>query len=152
MDKETREGVRLLTAASVHRQDEAALDLIDLFVAGQRPAVEELTATATGTVQGRIRTSLSLIDTVADRAEDLRSAMACGAGTTEPDSLGPQPERCPAVRTGHETRSAPDATGKSAGDKRSDGRSAAEPAQTGVEVDPDGDAEGGEPAADGTND
>ena len=53
------QGVRLLTAASVHRQDEAALDLIDLFVgrstAGRRGADGEA---ATGTVQGRIRTSL----------------------------------------------------------------------------------------------
>lgn len=144
MDKETREGVRLLTSASVHRQDEAALDLIDLFVTGQRPTVEQLADSATGTLQGRIRTSLALIDTVADRSEDLRAAVACDAEPGRADSLGPRPGRCPAtVRTAQETQPAQDAPDA----PRATGEPADAPAQTGVEVRPETGTERDKPAA-----
>ena len=58
MNDGTRAGVRLLTSASVNRHDPAALNLVDSFVSGQRPALTALQNSLPGVVRARVAPAL----------------------------------------------------------------------------------------------
>ncbi|HET8660489.1 MAG TPA: DUF5667 domain-containing protein [Micromonosporaceae bacterium] len=99
-DAQTRQGVRLLTTAAVKRQDPTALDMVDRFVNVQRDRLSELLATSGGAPDGRVAHSQRLLQDVAGRSADLRTAMTCGAGSEGSDILGPKPGACHAAGPG----------------------------------------------------
>ncbi|WP_436836885.1 DUF5667 domain-containing protein [Micromonospora profundi] len=99
MDADTRQGIRLLTAAAVQRAEPSSLDTVNAFVASQHKAVSKLLDGANRADRERTRRSLALLDTVRERSDALRDAIACGlpapAGS---DTLGPAPTTCPGDR------------------------------------------------------
>ncbi|WP_328420765.1 MULTISPECIES: DUF5667 domain-containing protein [unclassified Micromonospora] len=99
MDADTRQGVRLLTAAAVQRAEPASLDTVNTFVTGQRRAVGNLVDGATRADRERTRRSLELLDSVRERSDGLRAAIGCGLpAPTGSDALGPVPTACPGTR------------------------------------------------------
>jgi hypothetical protein len=96
MDRETSQGVRLLTGAAAQRQDRAALDAVDEFTAGQRRSLADLAGQVTGADQARLAASLELLDAVERRTSQLRQSLqeCAGPSATSIDSLGPVPEMC----------------------------------------------------------
>ncbi|SIN22773.1 DUF5667 domain-containing protein [Micromonospora cremea] len=99
MDADTRQGVRLLTAAAVQRAEPASLDTVNTFVAGQSRAVGNLLDGATRADRERTRRSLVLLDSIRERSDALRAAIACGLpAPAASDALGPAPSACPGTR------------------------------------------------------
>ncbi|WP_422771976.1 DUF5667 domain-containing protein [Plantactinospora sp. WMMC1484] len=99
MDDDTRQGIKLLTSAAVQRQDPAALDAVDSFLRQQRPQLVRLFEDTTRATRSRANASLVLLDAVQTRSDELRDALACGAGATgRHDSIGPLPQACPTRR------------------------------------------------------
>ncbi|MGC5308431.1 DUF5667 domain-containing protein [Micromonospora zamorensis] len=99
MDADTRQGVRLLTAAAVQRAEPGSLDTLNTFVAGQRRAVSGLLDGGTRADRARTQRSLVLLDTIRERSDALRAAIACGLpAPTASDTLGPNPSACPGAR------------------------------------------------------
>ncbi|MGW3602345.1 DUF5667 domain-containing protein [Micromonospora sp. NPDC005161] len=99
MDADTRQGVRLLTAAAVQRAEPASLDTVNTFVAGQHRAVSNLLDGATRADRERTRRSLVLLDSIRERSDTLRAAIACGLpAPAASDALGPAPSACPGTR------------------------------------------------------
>jgi hypothetical protein len=82
MDRDTGEGVRLLTAAAAGAQDPAPLDAIDEFAEGQRPALEDLSDEVTGADQARLAESLDLLDAIGRRTSVLRQRLQAVAPPT----------------------------------------------------------------------
>lgn len=99
MDRDTSQGVRLLTATATNRQDRAALDAIDDFTTGQRDALRELSEEVTGADQARLTTSQELLEAIEERTAQLRQSLRdCGGpSATSIDSLGPVPQACVAL-------------------------------------------------------
>ncbi|WP_341717773.1 DUF5667 domain-containing protein [Micromonospora sp. FIMYZ51] len=96
MDSDTRQGVRLLTEAAAQRSDAAPLDAVDAFVSRQRRALDAVADGASRADRERTARSLRLLELVAERADALRAAIACGQLTsTASDHLGPTPGTCP---------------------------------------------------------
>jgi Domain of unknown function (DUF5667) len=93
MDAETRDGVRLLTAAALDRHDRTGLDLIDAFVPRQRADLTRLGDSV------RVRRSLALLDQIAARSAQLRPDLGCATDPTRTDDLGALPSRCAGTRT-----------------------------------------------------
>jgi len=95
MDADTRQGVKLLNEAAVARTDRSPLSRIDTFVAGQRQTFAPLMGKLPAADKERAGTSLSLLDDVQARADELRAGLSCGtverAGA---DSLGPRLKGC----------------------------------------------------------
>ncbi|MGI5524119.1 DUF5667 domain-containing protein [Micromonospora sp. CA-259024] len=99
MDADTRQGVRLLTAAAVQRAEAASLDTLNTFVASQRRAVSGLLDGSTRVDRERTQRSLLLLDSIRDRSDALRAAIGCGLpAPTASDALGPDPSACPGAR------------------------------------------------------
>ncbi|MGC4784159.1 DUF5667 domain-containing protein [Micromonospora zamorensis] len=99
MDADTRQGVRLLTAAAVQRAEPGSLDTLNTFVSGQRRAVNGLLDGGTRADRARTQRSLVLLDTIRERSDALRAAIACGLpAPTASDTLGPNPSACPGAR------------------------------------------------------
>ncbi|WP_374559326.1 DUF5667 domain-containing protein [Micromonospora sp. RHAY321] len=99
MDADTRQGVRLLTAAAVQRAEPTSLDTLNTFVTGQRRAVGNLVDGATRADRERTGRSLVLLDSIRERSDALRAAIACGLpAPTGSDALGPVPATCPGAR------------------------------------------------------
>ncbi|TDC82134.1 hypothetical protein E1193_12705 [Micromonospora sp. KC606] len=99
MDADTRQGVRLLTAAAAQRSDTAGLDAVNTFVTRQRRAVGGLLDGADRAERDRVRRSLALLDAIRKRSDALRAAIACGLPTPAAgDALGPTPTACPEHR------------------------------------------------------
>jgi hypothetical protein len=95
MDRDTRQGVKLLTSSAVARRSGTPLNTVDGFVTSQRgtfaPVLERLGADN----RERAQKSLALLDTVHERTETLRTGLACD--TVRPDgadSLGPTLAGC----------------------------------------------------------
>jgi len=99
MDRDTRHGVQLLTAAAVNRQDPTALEVVDAFTTSQRDALAELAGHVTGADRNRLTSSLGLLDAIEDRTGELRQSLQeCAApSATSIDSLGPVPDECVAL-------------------------------------------------------
>ncbi|MFV2099719.1 DUF5667 domain-containing protein [Micromonospora sp. LOL_024] len=96
MDADTRQGVRLLTGAAAQRSDPAALNAVDAFVTRQRRSLGAIVDTNPRADRARTSQSLSLLDSVALRADALRATITCGRqATTASDDLGPTPGTCP---------------------------------------------------------
>ncbi|MCG5468826.1 DUF5667 domain-containing protein [Micromonospora sp. LAH09] len=99
MDADTRQGARLLTAAAVQRAEPGSLDTLNTFVSGQRRAVSGLLDGSTRADRARTQRSLLLLDTIRERSDALRAAIACGLpAPTASDTLGPNPSACPGAR------------------------------------------------------
>ncbi|MFF5178608.1 DUF5667 domain-containing protein [Micromonospora sp. NPDC000316] len=99
MDADTRQGIRLLTTAAVQRAEPSSLDTVNAFVASQRRAVSNLLDGATRADRVRTRRSLELLDSIRERSDTLRAAIACGLpAPTGSDTLGPAPTACPGAR------------------------------------------------------
>jgi uncharacterized protein DUF5667 len=97
MDNDTRQGVRLLTASAVAHKEAAPLTTVDSFVTSQRSAFEPVLSKLSPDNRQRAATSISLLDSVHQRAADLRTGLACD--TADPngtDPLGPKPGTCTA--------------------------------------------------------
>ncbi|MEU7850653.1 DUF5667 domain-containing protein [Micromonospora parva] len=99
MDADTRQGVRLLTSAAVQRAEPGSLDTLNTFVSSQRRAVRALLDGSTRVDRDRTHRSLLLLDSIRERSDDLRAAIACGLpAPTASDALGPAPSACPGDR------------------------------------------------------
>ncbi|MEU4239341.1 DUF5667 domain-containing protein [Actinoplanes sp. NPDC026619] len=104
MDADTRKGVRLLDTSAVARRDVKPLATVDTFVQEQRktllPALDKL-STAN---QERAGQSLSLLDAVGKRGDELRTGLNCpqvlSAGS---DTLGPKLKDCTSTADGAAT-------------------------------------------------
>jgi hypothetical protein len=95
MDASTRKGVKLLNTAAVSRKDTKPLTTIDGFVAGQRQTLSPVLGKLTEAGRERAATSLSLLDDVHRRADDLRTGLNCSSVTSAgADSLGPKLKDC----------------------------------------------------------
>jgi hypothetical protein len=138
MDNDTRQGVKLLTGSAVARRDPAPLTTVDGFVAGQRNAFVPVLSKLSTANRERALTSMSLLDDVHQRAEDLRTGLACD--TVEPDgsdALGPKLDGC----TTGKGSSGPDrqqGTGEKQGTKPGSAQTAAkvQPGRTGATATP----------------
>ena len=117
MDADTRKGVRLLTTSAVSQRDRKPLTTLDGFVTDQRrsfaPAMEKL-STAN---RERAAVSLSLLEDVGRRADDLRTGLGCDKVTPAgSDALGPRLRDCePVPATGN---GEPDETSQQSGTGR----------------------------------
>ncbi|RAO11682.1 DUF5667 domain-containing protein [Micromonospora noduli] len=99
MDADSRQGVRLLTSAAVQRAEPGSLDTLNTFVSSQRRAVRGLLDGSTRVDRERTQRSLVLLDSIRERSDDLRAAIACGLpAPTVSDALGPNPSTCPGAR------------------------------------------------------
>ncbi|MEU1249492.1 DUF5667 domain-containing protein [Micromonospora arida] len=99
MDADSRQGVRLLTSAAVQRAEPGSLDTLNTFVSSQRRAVRGLLDGTTRVDRERTQRSLVLLDSIRERSDDLRAAIACGLpAPTASDALGPNPSTCPGAR------------------------------------------------------
>jgi Domain of unknown function (DUF5667) len=129
MDADTRQGVRLLTSAAVQRRDPAALDALEKFVAGQRQAVADVLVEVYDADRERALQSLTLLDAVDKRANELRPALSCGASATGgTDALGPLPRPCDVAAPGQTQTDPGDPAGQPASGQRA--TPAAQPATT----------------------
>jgi hypothetical protein len=95
MDADTRKGVKLLTTSAVTRRDSKPLATVDDFVGRQRqtlmPALDRLGPANRERAIG----SLSLLDSVRGRTDDLRAGLACTPITAAgADTLGPKLKGC----------------------------------------------------------
>jgi hypothetical protein len=92
-DRETTVAVSLLTRAALERNSQAPLDAVTSFLARQRESLRELRKDPTAAA--RAATSLSLLNDVARRVDDLRNALGCGnVDSGRRDELGPDPAGC----------------------------------------------------------
>ncbi|PYC72625.1 hypothetical protein C7C45_09375 [Micromonospora arborensis] len=99
MDADTRQGVRLLTTAAVQRAESGSLDTLNSFVTSQRRAVSGLVDGSTRADRDRTQRSLHLLDSIRERSDELREAIACGLPVpSASDALGPDPSTCPGAR------------------------------------------------------
>jgi hypothetical protein len=96
MDAETRQGVRLLTLTAAQQRDPAAVELVLEFVDRQRAALDDLRRSLgpAGATVASLDASARLLDAVATRAKELRSAIAARCPIGSMDALGPKPESC----------------------------------------------------------
>ncbi len=97
MDADTLKGVKLLTTSAVARKDIKPLTTIDNFADQQRQTLSPALGKLTGKNQERAQTSLSLLDSVNKRAENLRTGLGCDTVTSAgSDKLGPKLRGCAA--------------------------------------------------------
>lgn len=122
MDQETRQGVALLTSTAIQRQDGAALDVIDAFVADQRRAIAQLGGEVKGKNRSRAEASDELLGVVAARSAALRPLLPCGPEAADKeDQFGPVPiaqVRCDAGKLTELGQGGPPSGSKSGDAKR----------------------------------
>ncbi|GIF24284.1 hypothetical protein BJ973_007764 [Actinoplanes tereljensis] len=114
MDADTRKGVRLLDTAAVAHRDVKPLATVDTFVQQQRqtmlPALDKLSPAN----KERAAQSLSLLDAVGKRGDELRTGLNCpqvlSAGS---DLLGPKLKDCTSTADGTATNRPNGHSGKS---------------------------------------
>ncbi|GAA4218189.1 DUF5667 domain-containing protein [Actinocatenispora rupis] len=101
MDRQTRQGTKLLDSTAVSRRDAASLDAVTTFAGNQRPDVVSLLSGLSGDSRTRALRSLALVDEVQQRATNLRRLLLCTAGkAVDADALGPIPQTCSALPGG----------------------------------------------------
>jgi hypothetical protein len=95
MDNSTRKGVSLLTTSAVARKDSKPLTAVDNFAAGQQRTLDPVLSRLSDANRTRALASISLLDAVRQRVDDLRGALSCSSvspiGT---DTLGPKLHSC----------------------------------------------------------
>ncbi len=97
MDVSTRKGVQLLDTSAVSHRDTKPLTTIDGFVTSQRQTLTPVLDRLTEAGRARAQTSLSLLDDVHRRVDDLRAGLNCATIiSTGSDSLGPKLKDCTA--------------------------------------------------------
>jgi Domain of unknown function (DUF5667) len=99
MDEETQQGIRVLVGSAINQHDTTALDTIDRFLVGQRMLVAQMLNLSTDAGRQKVTESLELLTRVGERSKATRAALACGAGTTGADQLGPVPTKCGTAKT-----------------------------------------------------
>jgi hypothetical protein len=114
MDADTRKGVKLLTTSSVARRDAKPLVTVDDFVTEQRQKLMPVLDQVGPDNRERAMDSLSLLDSVNERTDDLRDGLGCTpvipAGS---DTLGPKLRDC-AANAGGSTTTRPSGHGDGA--------------------------------------
>jgi hypothetical protein len=131
MDADTRKGVKLLDTSSVARRDVKPLTTVDAFVTGQRQTLTPALDKLSDGNRKRAMESLSLLDKVSQRTDDLRAGLHCSSVVAAgADELGPKLRDCTSTTggaagsrpNGHSGKSTPKATdrGKQAKPERSD--------------------------------
>jgi hypothetical protein len=142
MDRDTRQGVKLLTSSAVDRSDPAPLNTVDGFVTKQRSVLAPVAEKATAANQTRANESLALLKAVENRTESLRDGLKCDPPRRDGvDVLGPKLDDC---RTGADSQEPeakePGQSGKQntkSGSTDKDKKSKADPDKTGPAVAPD---------------
>lgn len=96
MDADTRQGVRLLTAAAVARRETSGLDHVDAFVRNQQALLTPALDRVGPANRERAVRSLSLLEGVRERSGAVRTGLACDAVLADPaaDELGPLLAAC----------------------------------------------------------
>ncbi|GIM63337.1 hypothetical protein Aau02nite_03420 [Amorphoplanes auranticolor] len=95
MDNDTRQGVKLLTSAAVARKDRTPLTSVDSFVENQRRVLNPRLDRLSPDNRERALTSIKLLDSVHERAKDLRAGLACDTVTQSGgDAIGPKLRDC----------------------------------------------------------
>jgi hypothetical protein len=95
MDNDTRQGVKLLTSSVVARRDKTPLTSVDSFVESQRRLLNpRLDRLGPGNRERALR-SLELLESVHDRAGNLRAGLACDTVVQSgSDAIGPRLRDC----------------------------------------------------------
>lgn len=94
MDRQTTAGVSLLTASAVQSSDEATLQILPTWAAGQQSLLDALWQRMSAPEQDRAEVSLALLERVDHRARMLEQGLPCNClDETPADELGPMP--CP---------------------------------------------------------
>jgi hypothetical protein len=95
MDNSTRKGVSLLTTSAVARHDSKPLTTVDSFATGQQRTLNPVLGKLSETNRARALTSISLLDAVQQRVDDLRSGLSCSSiSPIGSDVLGPKLRGC----------------------------------------------------------
>jgi len=95
MDNDTRQGVKLLTSSAVARADKAPLDSIDTFVDSQHQVLDPKLDELSPDNRDRALAAIGLLDSVRQRAEDLRAGLDCDTmAQSGSDALGPKLRGC----------------------------------------------------------
>ncbi|GGQ42029.1 DUF5667 domain-containing protein [Couchioplanes azureus] len=138
MDADTKQGVKLLNSAAVTRRDASGLASVDSFVDRQRRVLTSVQGRLNPANRERAARSLTLLDLVQQRTENLRDGLGCDTVTQAgSDALGPKLRSC---RAGASDSSAaerrqgqaqgektPDSGDKKSGKQRPGGEAPAEP-------------------------
>jgi hypothetical protein len=139
MDNDTRKGVGLLTTSAVARHDTKPLTTVDTFAAGQERTFSPMLDKLNDANRARALSSISLLDAVRQRVDDLRGGLSCTSVTSiGSDMLGPKLKGCSAQPNGQSSsgRSTTGRSGKLSG--RSPQEDApAHPKRTGAAATPD---------------
>jgi hypothetical protein len=138
MDNSTRKGVSLLTTSAVARHDTKPLTTVDTFAASQQRTLTPVLSRLSDTNRTRALASISLLDAVRQRVDDLRGGLSCSSvspiGT---DMLGPKLHTCATQPNNDSTSNRPSGhSGKLSGRAPQEGtpahpRRTASPAATG---------------------
>lgn len=112
MDDQTTHGAAWLTRRAVDRDDDAPLDALDGWVAGQSAGLDGLQSRMPGVAQPRAGASADLLARVDERVDALRVALQCPSGpaTSGTDALGPVPGTCTADAPAPPAGGSPQAT------------------------------------------
>jgi hypothetical protein len=95
MDNDTRQGVKLLTSSAVARKDKAPLASVDRFVESQRRVLDPRLDKLSPGNRDRALSSVKLLDSVHERAADLRTGLGCDTVTPSgSDAIGPKLRDC----------------------------------------------------------
>ncbi len=96
MDAQTTDGAAWLTLRAVERVDQAPLDALDGWTAGQAAGLGGLLPEMPDAVHARAGESADLLARLDERVDALRVALACPSGpaTAGTDDLGPVPSTC----------------------------------------------------------
>jgi hypothetical protein len=137
MDNDTRTGVGLLTTSAVAGHDTKPLTTVGDFAAGQQRTLSPVLNKLSDPNRERALSSISLLDAVQQRVDDLRSGLSCTSITSiGSDALGPKLKDCPTQPngdTGHPT------TGRSGrlSDRSPQENASAHPKRTSAVTEPD---------------
>lgn len=137
MDSQLASGMKSLTTTAVGRQDAGVLDTIDEFLDGQSPKLAQLLHETPGSAHDMVGDSMDLMDSAAERSQELREALLCSATFDEDtDKLGPLPGEC-GVLPGEDgtpldppSEQAPATTGQTGGPDTGDASTSTEPGAT----------------------
>jgi hypothetical protein len=117
MDNSTRKGVSLLTTSSVARHDTKPLTTVDSFAAGQQRTLNPVLGKLDATNRTRALASISLLDAVRQRVDNLRGGLSCSSvSPIGADMLGPKLRGCATQPNNDSTLNRPNGrTGKLSG-------------------------------------
>ena len=113
MDNDTRKGVGLLTTSAVAQHDARTLTTVETFATGQQRTFSPVLSRLSDTNRTRALASISLLNAVQQRVDELRGGLSCTSVTSiGSDMLGPKLKSCPAQPNG-DTSTGRTTTGRS---------------------------------------